>query len=802
MMLLASISEQRYSTPELAGLPEGWWKLLGLLLLIGLGYMVFWLYRREARVGAPLRLRIWLGCLRGTVLLLLALVWLEPVIATYTVRTITASVVVLTDVSASMSTIDAEDAGGHATRIEQVARVLDADDHAWLKRLAQRNDLLMYAFGERTTRQPLPWSGPSATTQPADTMGPVAGEAPAPLVALQSHTDFGQALTTVLADAGESPLAGIVVISDGIFNQGMSASDAVAYARRCKAPVYAVGVGSPWEPPNVRVASFAAPATTAKGDPFEVSVHVSAAGLERTPVGLELTVRAVGSDASAERVVATREVLVGGEQADVEARFMLDAERGGEFVYGARVAAVPNEAVASDNRRETVVQVLDERLRVLLVAGRPSYEYRFVTRLLERDKTIDVSCWLQSADPQAVRDGNTVITELPRRPEDVFEYDALLLLDPDPRELDSAWAITVRRLVDEFAGGILLQAGPQYSSRLLRDPRLEELITILPVIADPDADVRLSEQGAWRTRGYPIRVPDESQAHPLLRMSADADTNRAIWESLPGVWWYLPVLREKPLATVLLRHGSAGHATRHGQPVLLAAQPFGSGRAVFLGFENTWRWRNTGEEYFNRFWIQLVRYLAQPRREGASKRGTIVLDREAIRPGDFVKIEARVLDASFVPWHESRVAGRVELPHGEERALLLEAIPGRAGWFAAHLAIDWTGPAVIRVPLPEAAGGSGAEESLAKHIHVEGSDIELRSLALRAEPLMTLAEQTGATYVPLADAGALPDLIENASQVRATRGTDQPLWDRAWLMALVAVLLGVEWTLRRRNHLL
>ena len=796
MTLLAIVSEQQYSTAELAGLPEGWWRLLGLLLLLGLGYAVFWLYRREARVGAPLRLRVGLGGVRTFVILLLAIVWLEPVIATYTIRTITAGVVVLTDVSASMSIVDADSETPSVSRIERVARLLETDEHAWLKRLAERNDLLTYTFGEQTTRWPLPWGA----AQDVGTGGQ-AGSGTR-LAAVQNRTDLGQALTTVLADVGESPVAGIIVISDGIFNQGMSASDAAAYAGRFKAPVYTVGVGSPREPPNLRITGFTAPATVAEGDPFEVQVEATAAGIERTPVKLELTVGRVGAETNGDRVIATRELSIGGDSSHAEARFKLNAEAAGELVYGARLAAVPDEAVESDNRRAVPVLVLDERLRVLLIAGRPSYEYRYVTRLLERDQTVDLSCWLQSAHARAVRDGNTVITELPRRPEDIFEYDVLLLLDPNPGELDSAWAITVRRLVDEFGGGVFLQAGPHFSSRFLRDPRLEELIAILPVVPDPDADVRLSEQGAWRTRAYPIRISEESQSHPLLRMDAEADASRAIWEALPGVWWYLPVLRAKPLAAPLLWHGSAGHATRYGQPVLLAAQPFGAGRTVFLAFDNTWRWRSTGEPYFNRFWVQLVRYLAQPRREGVSKRGTIVLDREAIRPGDYVKVEVRVLDETFVPWHELEVAGRVELPGAAERQLTLKAIPGRTGWFAGRLAIDWTGPATIRVPLPSGGGGDGAEEELCKHIQVEGSDVELRRLALRAEPLIALAEQTQATYVPLSRAAELPDLIENASQVKTARGVDRPLWDKTWVLVLIAGLLGVEWALRRRHHLL
>ncbi len=811
MSLLATITEQQYSTPELAGLPEGWWRLLGLLVIGGLGCAIFWFYRREARVGAPAALRVGLGCLRSVVVLLLVIVWLEPVIATYTIRTITASVVVLTDVSASMGTVDADRAASlgaqeatpRVSRIGRVAQLLEANDHAWLRRLGARNELLWYTFGERTTRQRLPWAEGAPATRPADTPESVPAES---LAAAQNYTDLGQALTTVLAEVGESPVAGIVVISDGNFNRGMSAEDASAYARRFKAPVYTVGVGAPREPPNLWIANVAAPATAAKDDPFEVRVEIAAAGIAPRPAQLELTERRVNGEAPRQRVVATREIVIGGDQPHAEARFRLGAEEAGEFVYQARLAPDPNEAVQSDNRREASVLVLDERLRVLLIAGHPSYEYRFVTRLLERDRTIDLSCWLQSADARAVRDGNTVISELPRRPEEIFQYDVLLLLDPHPRELDSAWAITVRRLVDEFGGGVLLQAGPHFASRFLRDPRLEELITILPVIGDPDADLRLSEQGAYRTRAFPIHIPEEAGAHPLLRLHDEADANRAAWEALPGVWWYLPVQREKPLAAVLMRHGSSAHATRYGQPILMATQPFGAGRSVFLAFENTWRWRSTAEHHFNRFWVQLVRYLAQPRRQGASKRGMIVLDRETFRRGDYVKLEARVLDPAFVPWHQAEVSGRVELPDGKERALTLNAVPGRPGWFAGRLAIDWTGPAIIRVPLPGVEVDrtpSGAEAALVKRIQVDAPDVELRSLGLRAEPLLKLAELTRAAYVPLAEAASLPELIKNASQVTPPRrGVDQPLWDKGWVLALIAALLGIEWALRRRNHLL
>ncbi len=799
-MLASGAVQTQTRVLELAGVPRGWAALLGLTLLVGLVALAVWLYRREARAGASARLRSGLAGVRSVILLLLAGVWLEPVIATYIVRRQIAQTIILADVSESMAIADAPRGpdGPPATRMRQVAALLAADDCAWLRGLARRNDVVLWAFGDRIKAVRLPIEAPGGTAA-APAAGPRAGAAlDEALQPLGTATDLGAAVARALERAGERPIAGVIVLTDGNINRGMSPRDVAALLRRFRAPVYAVGVGRPEEPPNLRITDFAAPATTPLGDPFEVRVGVAGAGVPAGQVEVALLMQP--ADGAAEpRPVGRRTVPIGPEQPRADVRFTLRGDQAGRFAIRARVAPLADEVLEVDNQREVVVSVVDEKLRVLLVAGRPSYEYRYLARLLERERTIDVSCWLQSADAQAVRDGDTIITELPRRPEEIFAYDVIMLLDPDGRELDSAWAITVRRLVNELGGGLLFQAGSHFTRRLVHDPRLDELTAMLPVAFDPEADVRLSEQGAFRTRAWPLSVPAESASHPLLRLDADPQRNRMLWERLPGAWWYWPVLREKPLATVLLRNGNRALASRFGLPVLAAVQPVGAGRTAFLAWDGTWRWRSTAEGVFNRFWIQLVRYLAQARRQGLGKRGTIVLDRETIRPGDYVKVEARVLDTSFVPWHAPRVTARLAPAGRVPRDVPLDAIPGQAGWFRGRFAADWTGPAVLRLPLP---GGKDAPAALVKRLRVEGSDIELRTLRLQTDVLKMLARETGGRYLPLEEAAGLPGRIPDASHVRTTRGADEPLWDRAWVMGLIAALLGVEWTLRRRNHLL
>ncbi|MCA9242945.1 MAG: hypothetical protein KDA32_03235 [Phycisphaerales bacterium] len=798
------MTEQRSLITELAGAPTGWGRILGLFVIALLVYVIIWLYRREARAGASAGLRLFLAALRCAVLALLVVVWLEPVQVEYITRTIPATTIVLVDQSTSMAITDAS--AGEAWDTEQsraarVRRLLTDRDYTWLRRMRERNQLAIYGFGERSERlPPAPGMMAPVTPTPEKQAAPVNATTPDSGVTLvgalaeatRPRTDVGKALDQVLDDLGDTPLAGVVLITDGEVNAGMSLGDVAAYADRLDTAFYPVGIGDTVEPPNVRIAQFVAPGSGALGDPIEMRVEVAATGFERTSATLMITrqrLREGGEEGPEERVYS-EELELSSDRPIAEARFEAPADEAGEYLFRARLAPVDGEAIESDNLRQAPVVVLDESVRVLIVAGRPNFSYRYVTRLLERDPSINVSCWLQSADRTAIRDGDTVITELPQR-DDLLQYDAILLLDPNPADLDSGWAINVRRLVDELGGGLLYQAGPQFSSQFLRDPRLEDIISMLP--AQPDTESTGATRSAFLTDAMSLVPGRDGAAHPLTQLNADPQLNAAMWAALPGVYWLAPVLREKPLASVPLRVG------REDGPVALATQPFGAGRVVFEAFPDVWRWRSVAEARYNSFWIQTVRYLSYARRQGQSRRGVLSIERDTLQVGEFVRVEAQVLDERFSPWVADSVDALIEAADGPERRVTLEAQPERPGWFAARFVVDWVGPATIRVPLP----GSDDHAALVKHVQSLRSDLELRALRLRETDLKALADATGGTYVGFADAGRLPDLIADATQTPPpTRGPENALWDEPWLLLSVFGLLAVEWTIRRRSHLL
>jgi len=81
---------------------------------------------------------------------------------------------------------------------------------------------------------------------------------------------------------------------------------------------------------------------------------------------------------------------------------------------------------------------------------------------------------------------------------------------------------------------------------------------------------------------------------------------------LPGIYWSHPISKVKPAAKVLAEHSNPLRRTaKNAAEPLVAVQPVGAGRVLYVGSDETWRWRYVQDGYYHRrFWANAVRYLA------------------------------------------------------------------------------------------------------------------------------------------------------------------------------------------------
>ena len=87
-----------------------------------------------------------------------------------------------------------------------------------------------------------------------------------------------------------------------------------------------------------------------------------------------------------------------------------------------------------------------------------------------RDKTVNISCLLTSADPSFAQEGDPSsegfpgpVKRFPESIEEVMQYDVVLFGDVDPRQFTDSQLQLIADFVSKRGGGFGMVAGPKWS---------------------------------------------------------------------------------------------------------------------------------------------------------------------------------------------------------------------------------------------------------------------------------------------------------------------------------------------------
>jgi hypothetical protein len=788
-----------------ARFPEGAWGLLALLAVLAAVAWIVWNYRRERSLAPPWRFA--LASLRSLVVAGTAAVIFYPVLEVDRARELRASTLVLLDVSQSMGIKDGyasasarRDALAAAlglepakvaglSRLELAELAVARDGSRFLADLARRNNVKVWGFAG-VPLEPLLAGAPGPASTPAGG-GETARHELARLAPRGATTDIAGALRAAVEEEADGKVAGIVLLSDGRVTAGEDLKAAAAFLAERRIPVHAVGAGDPSPVRNLRVTALLASERVFLGDPVAVDVRIQGRGFEGEKVRVEILdlLEPEGAAPGLPSRAGELEVTFAPGSSEAAASFRFEPGAPGRHRLTARVERHADEAFPEDNERSVLVEVLREASRVLLIAGGPSYEYRFLKNLLRRDARIHLAAWLQSADPDFPQEGNVSLKKLPSTAAELREYDVILLLDPDPAGLPAGFPERLEEFVGQARGGLLYSAGRVHSSAFLRSPDASVLRNALPVtLADADLRDEIGS-GAAHEREWPLEPAAAALDHPATRLSADAARNRERWAEVAGVFWSFPARKEKPGASLLFIHPDPALAKDGTPRPLAAAQAYAGGRAVWVGMDSTWRWRATAEEVYDAFWIQTLRYLTESRLLG-SRRVLVETDRETYDLGEPIRISVYLEDENRRPAAAEEIAATVTGPDGAAAELRLGKDPLLPGWFRGVHVPRALGLHKVR------AGGTGE-----KAVAVEPPALEFQDPRLDEEALRELAALTGGSYAPLAEIAAVPERIPDGRRTIITADDPIPLWDNWLTMTVLAGLLAVEWILRKTNRL-
>ena len=675
------------------------------------------------------------------------------------------SVAVVIDRSPSMATPDAAPRGD----TPRMRAVLDAlvgtdDTGGILDRLALRHSVEIHTVaGGRDSLGRFPADVSAAALRQLEP------EPPRP-----DASRLGDAVVRLL---DESPAA-IVVITDGANTSGGSWPEASGLAAGRGIPLVAVTVGSDTTtvagvPAGFRFVAAEPPVVARPGAKLVIPLRARAAAAAPSPLQIDdiagTGAVAVESDAGeggysfvgfSEGLVAAAD-SVGSVSARCTTRTLLV---GDESLQPRHAVAVP-------------LLETDKPLRVLLVDRAPRYEFRFLERLLEGDRSFAMTTRLVGADGDvASRHDHT----LPRTVAEWLAYDVIVLGDLPIDANDLAWE-SLRDAVMREGLGVAWLPGSRWFDD---DGGARNARGWLPVAVEPAA-------GPASLAAAPHRLHVVAKAFQpgfdagwfFSYSSADCDELSAVRTFLR-----VPQVALEPTARVVaFAVPEAGDARR---PAIVVDRV---GRGMILAVLcDTWRWRgptvSDGETTaHSRFWRQSLLRLAETRLLGRLVAATL-----AVRPLDPVVGETVRVDVVPTASATDLSTWKVEMiaPDGSQQLLTLGGgEPGRAG--VVQLDGLASGRHLIRLVPPSLPHGLPTTP-IEREIVVNEPLIEASRQAAGTVPLQRAIMARGGTVVPLDRIDALPDAVTAAIASPRTRDSVLPDWlsSRTTAHLMLAVLVG------------
>ncbi|MCP4499745.1 MAG: hypothetical protein GY822_07260 [Deltaproteobacteria bacterium] len=755
---------------SLSSLSGGWFVLLAALLVTGL-----FLGHRATQGAAPF-LRGGLLALRISLALLLFALVAEPGVLQKATSRLANRVVLLTDTSASMNReasngVSRAQVGARAAKA--IAAELGKKEEPFVAEFLGFDDVVHGQSVEELNSMAAGSYHPSG-----------------------KRTHIEKALLSLeKSPEGQMPLGGVVLITDGADTDGHEeefSEKTLSHLRSLGVPIHSVWIRS--------TNGF-----------FDRAIHDVIAdefAFVRNKVTLEVVLRyrGVPKDAQLEALPITlREdgnpilletVVLDGKAGEKRVQITFEPKQAGKHVYSVEMPVHPQEAVALNNQFRFPLEVIRDRIRVLQVVGRPSWDERFVRRLLKENPSVDlISFFILRTTTSTPSAPNHELSLIPFPTRELFTeelntFDVVIFQNFDYAPYSMGrYLQNVSDFVTESGGGFMMLGGNLSFSEAGYDNTVVE--GILPL----------------RLRGGRGHIDEGSfhpsqtlagKTHPITEIGATlARHSEDPFHLLPKLEGINLVAGLQPGAEVLLEHPRLRLANGMPHPVL-AVREVGKGRSMALLTDSSWLWSlpHVGKggrgDAHRKLFANALRWLI---RDPELSRVKVKSAKAVYEPDDEVVFEVRTFSQAYAPKGNLQVQLRVKPLDGiEAKEVIINGVTDEFGRLKIQKASLGTGAFRVEVTCTEKSRQVGFDEDA---FIIRTGSLEQIFAEPRGAALKILASETGGIRVSpnkISDLNFVDHKVE-----RVHRQQSEPLWNRFTTVLLLVLLAGVEWYLRRRR---
>ena len=802
-------------------------------------------YVHECSRIPPRTAKLLVACRMGAVAVTL-LVLMQPVLIGERERTVSRRVVVLVDDSASMhfkdkqltddERKDLEEALGEKipeeslTRAEMIRKLTQVDgEKSFLNRTAAKYTVDVFRFGNGLNRDESVMRG-----EPVDETAKLSAKEEM----FRSTTDITKALERALGEVPAEEITSIILFTDGRHNGDAGVESVARRLGSYGIAVSTVVVGGTVKPFDLSIAAADSRESVFLGDKIRFTIRVAATHANGRRATLRFSTEGEG-------VLEEKEFTVEGEDWSKEFKFVHTPKDKGVYSYRFDVTRLEGELFADNNARELEVAVSDDRTNVLLVDGRPRWEYRYLRNLFYgRDKSVHLQDWLVNPDkiegveallpPPASASrpfGDSEAGEWPNDAEEWRKFDVIILGDIDKTVLDSRVIDRIRYCVEERGALLVVIAGSEYMPYGIDN---ETFRALLPIDYTPgSASHRDAPENDFR-----FALAPSGRGHTVMSQSSSSSENEDIWDAIPDFHWRLPIDGVKPGTDVLAfakpkdgeGAGAASMASiaslieedpevalkrleemrdRESRNALVTACTRGRGRVLMLTTDSMWRLRSkAGDELHHRFWGQVMRWGAGERLRAGNDHVRIGTDQLRYGAGEEVKAYVRVLDKMFngVAGLDPRLV--ITPPEGSKRksfAVNPQPRPEANGFYECTIP-GCVEPGVYTVTLECTAAAAAIGRLYPPRLTTKFVVVTTKQ---PAEEVDITATRDAAERIARATGGKVLSPTEYVKLSEDFGGGSKQVQDRVefnlWclppLFVLIILFLTVEWIFRKRVSL-
>lgn len=610
-----------------------------------------------------------------------------------------------------------------------------------------------------------------------------------------TNTDIVQTLKLLKKRYEGKSVKGYLVFSDGAdtteLPSGLDKGEIISnLAKDLAAPFFAFSPGGNMEARDIAISAVSYDSFTFVRSPWKADVVIKIHGYKdlRLPVTLKQ-----GNDIISSKVLDT------GNESELHIDLSFTPQTTGTFLYTVSLPIQPHEAITENNQVSFLVKVVRDKIRIMHVCGRPSWDVRFLRRVLKSDPNIDLISFFILRTPTDVSEArNDELSLIPFPVDELFtqalnSFDLVIFQNFDYRPYETAffrfshYLTNLRRFVTEQGGGFMMIGGDiSFSQGGYDGTPLDE---ILPVNLNTGKDT------IDTTRLKAILTHDGLK-HPVTALDANSDRNDAIWKDLPELDGCNVITEIKPDSLSLAIYPTKGN------PPLVSVRDTGRGRCMAIATDSLWRWnflslgKGGSNRHYIKFWQNSIKWLIK---DPTLNPIHVIVNKETLLPNEEVLIRIDAVGGNYQPLDGVQLEIDITNEFSGKSIFSAKGITGADGQYRFAVKHDTEGYYIIKV------AGKKEDEEVGQDYAVFAIALknkEFKDTSIRRDILAKIAEVSGGKYfeLPVKNIGEKFS-IENPAIVKLVGKRQISLWDNGYLfMAILAIVSG-EWWIRKRGGL-